>query len=298
MLAVHLLPGVRSGDAARTGRRPGRAQRLPGVRLLVVMAATATGTVSAADAAEPGLPVAAAFQFDTGIYDPISYSRVQSRRDERLPVAVRQTEFSFSLRPGLPDFSRAGVYGLAALGSPELAVNSGYLGRFRLSQSMPDLHEGFSYSAGLRVEHEEAAIDGTAFVSSSLLGLSYGRLGRLWYGGVDVNIEQFSDEQFGVDQPDVLSLDFTTGRRLGWTGSSKASPLWLLTVQGSFDVQALEQDDTALRTDWYLNPSLLWQRPGFTFAAQVQLPVDAETLQADDPTEPDYRLRAIFEKRF
>ncbi len=241
---------------------------------------------------------AATFQFDTDLYDPISFSRVESRLDERFPVAERRTEFSFSLRPGLPDFSRAGTYGLAALGYPELAVNSGYSVPFRLSESLPDLHHGFAYSAGLKIEHEDAAIDGTVYVSSSLLGLSYGRLGRLWYGGLDVNIEQFSDEQSGPEQADVLSLDFTTGRRLGWIGSSPASPLWLLSVQGSFDMSELEEDDESLRTDWYLNPSLFWQRPGFTFSAQVQVPMDLEALQVNDPDEPDYRLRAVFEKQF
>ena len=265
--------------------------------LALAVAPTARGAGPELGQEMPGFAPAAAFQFDTSTYQPLGYSRVESRR-EPLP-ADRQTAFSFSLRPGLPDFTREGAFGLGALGSrPEIVVDSGYLGPFRLHESLPDLHQGFAYSAGLKIEHEDAAIDGTAYVSSSLLGLSYGRLGRLWYGGMDVNIEQFSDGLFGDGQSDVLSLDFTTGRRLGWSRATTASPLWLLTLQGSFDVQELEEDDAALKTDWYLNPSLFWKRPGFTFSAQVQVPMDLDALQAIDPDEPDYRLRAIFEKQF
>jgi len=145
----------------------------------------------------------------------------------------------------------------------------------------------------VKIEHEDGEIDGTAYVSSSQLGLSYGRLGRVWYGGVDVNLEQFAKS--GTDEPtDVLSFDLTTGRRLGFTGLDAESPLWLLSLHGNFDVH--EESQEPEDTDWFLNPSLFWQQPGFTFSAQVQLPV--EQLVTDDPEKPDYRLRAVFEKQF
>lgn len=212
-------------------------------------------------------------------------------------VASRQTQFSFKLKPKRPDFSREGAYGLGLFSQPRLDVESRLMGGANLNQSISALHEGFQYSAGLKVEHEDAIIDGTAYVSSSLLGLSYGRLGRLWYGGIDVNLEKFSDNWYGSGQPDILSLDVTTGRRLGFTGLTAHSPLWLLSVQGNFDVQdevTGEQDEK--KGAWSLNPSLLWQQPGFTFSAQMQLPVEVEAF--DEAGQPDYRLRAVFEKQF
>ncbi len=209
----------------------------------------------------------------------------------------RQTEFSFKLKPKLPNFSREGAYGFDLFEEPRLDIHSRPLGPYRHNDTISELNEGLVYSAGIRIEHEDEDIDGTAYVSSSLLGLSYGRLGRLWYGGIDVNLEQFADDYFGGDQPDILSLDVTTGRRLGFTGLSNNSPLWLLSVQGNFDIlDEANGESVDARTDWYLNPSLFWQQPGFTFSAQMQLPVEFETL--DDSGEPDYRLRAVFEKQF
>lgn len=212
-------------------------------------------------------------------------------------VATRQTEFSFKLRPRMPEFSREGAFGLNLFREPRLDVNSRLLGPYQHSDTISELNDGLVYSAGVRIEHEDEDIDGTAYVSSSLLGLSYGRLGRLWYGGIDVNLEQFDDDSHGEHHPDVLSLDFTTGRRLGFTGLSTHSPLWLLSVQGNFDiVDEANGDEVEARADWYLNPSLFWQQPGFTFSAQMQLPVEFENM--DDDGEPDYRLRAVFEKQF
>ncbi len=235
------------------------------------------------------------FDFDSADHETIRYSRVPEA-GQAPRYADRQTEFSISVRPAKPKFSLENGFGLNMFSQaqPALAVASGQLGKNRLIESVPDIHEGFAYSAGVKVEHEDADIDGTAYVSSGLLGLSYGRLGRLWYGGVDLNVEQFVSEYDGAEQHEVLSVDFTTGRRLGWTGTTSASPLWMLSVHGNLDLQ----DDANLedRSDWYLNPSLFWQNPGFTFSAQVQVPVDA--VSSDSAVEPDYRLRAIFEKQF
>lgn len=213
------------------------------------------------------------------------------------PFLSHQTEVSFKLKPKRPDFSRAGAYGLDLFTDPRLDVRRKVVGAEGISATPADLHQGFEYSAGLRIEHEDAQIDGTAYVSSSLLGLSYGRLGRLWYGAIDVNLEQFAADEFGEAPSDVLSLDVTTGRRLGFTGLDAHSPLWLLSVQGNLDMREWESnDDLESSSDWFLNPSLLWQQPGFTFSAQMQLPVEFETL--DDEGKPDYRLRAVFEKQF
>lgn len=217
----------------------------------------------------------------------------------RLPVySRRQTEVSFKLKPKRPDFSREGAYGLDLFTDPHLDIQRRLIGPAGISEAISELNDGFEYSAGVRIEHEDEAIDGTAYVSSSLLGLSYGRLGRLWYGGIDVNLEQFTADPFGEAQPDVLSLDVTTGRRLSITGLSMHSPLWLLSVQGNFDILEGVNGSQGMNSsgDWYLNPSLFWQQPGFTFSAQMQVPVEFETL--DDKGKPDYRLRAVFEKQF
>lgn len=249
------------------------------------------------------------FGLDPAELDPIQYSRTNdtdlsrsalSRADsayERYQWATRQTEFSFKLKPKRPKFSREGAFGLNLFTDPQLDVRSRLIGPTRFDTELSEIHDGFEYSAGVRIEHEDEDIDGTAYVSSSQLGLSYGRLGRLWYGGINVNLEQFTEDPISGNQTDVLSLDFTTGRRLGITGLTKHSPLWLLSVQGNVDLYEWDNsEDLESSSDWYLNPSLFWQQPGFTFSAQMQVPVEFENV--NDEGEPDYRLRAVIEKQF
>jgi len=244
------------------------------------------------------LAAADPFALDAAELDPIRFSRVPD--PDIAPDAPprsfalgdeHRTEVSFQLRPQRPDFSRAGLYGLNMIGRPRIAVH-----HVDLHADLPGLNDGFAYSAGVRIEHEEAAIDGTAYVSSSLLGLSYGRLGRLWYGGIDVNVERFRDAQGVSDASEVVSLDVTTGRRLGITGLGADSPLWLLSVHGNMDLEPTAELQEEVEANWFLNPQLFWQHPGFTFSAGMQLPV-APVLD-DDEDDPDYRLRAVFEKRF
>lgn len=241
------------------------------------------------------------FNFDNSDLDTIRYSRINEVESDGQPAryADRQTELSLSLKPARPKFSLENGFGLNMFSraQPAMEVESGRLGKNRLMESIPDLHDGFAYSAGLKVEHEDEDIDGTAYVSSGLLGLSYGRLGTLWYGGLDVNVEQFVNSDEGVEHKDVLNVDFTTGRRLGWTGTTSGSPLWMLSVQGNLDLQSDSADNGEGNVgDWFLNPSLFWQNPGFTFSAQVQVPVESPS--SDEALEPDYRLRAVFEKQF
>lgn len=235
------------------------------------------------------------FNFDSSNLDTIRFSRVPDT-ENAVRYAERQTELSLSLKPAKPKFSLKNGFGLNMFShaQPAVEVESGRLGRNRLVEGIPNLHNGFAYSAGVKVEHEEEDIDGTAYVSSGLLGLSYGRLGTLWYGGVDVNVEQFMHDGEGEESRDVLSVDFTTGRRMGWTGTSSLSPLWMLSLQGNLDLQERSEDPEELG-DWYLNPSLFWQNPGFTFSAQVQVPVEPTS---ESTVAPDYRLRAVFEKQF
>lgn len=210
---------------------------------------------------------------------------------------LRQTEFSFKLKPKLPNFSREGAFGLDLFDAPRLNIQSYLAGPSEFGPYESYLHNGFEYSAGVRIEYEQADIEDTAYMSSSLLGLSYGRLGRLWYGAIDLNLEQFSADRFGRELSDVVSLDVTTGRKFSITGLDANSPLWMLSLRGNFDVNDSEFiDDPDDAGNWYINPSLFWRQPGFMFSAQMQLPVQFETL--DEEGEPDYRLRAVFEKQF
>jgi len=276
-------------------------------KLLIIAPLLAIGTVAWADSTRGPI---SPFDFNTSELDSIQYTRSDSAllglsaegsassNDALSSEAGQQTEFSFKLKPKRPGFSKEASYGLGlfSVTDADVEVNSRVLGVAGDPQ-IPELNDGLAYSAGLRFEQEDADIDGTAYVSSSQLGLSYGRLGRLWYGGIDVNLEQFADSFYGSDQPDVLSLDVTTGRRLGFTGLTDNSPLWLLSVQGNFDMRdAFNMTDSSSQADWYLNPSLFWKQPGFTFSAQMQLPIQFETL--NEAGEPDYRLRAVFEKQF
>jgi len=269
---------------------------------LVVPVAYADSSIGSGTSIEaaPLILLAAAdpFALDASELDPIRFSRM---RDPVIapdvpprslaPLTEQRTEVSFQLRPQRPDFSRAGLYGLNMIGRPSIAVHNP-----DAQNDLPGLNDGFAYSAGVRIEHEAAAIDGTAYVSSSLLGLSYGRLGRLWYGGIDVNVERFRDAQGVSDATEVVSLDVTTGRRLGITGLGTNAPLWLFSVQGNMDLEPTAELRDEVEANWFLNPSLFWRHPGFTFSAGMQVPVDP--MLDDEAGDPDYRLRAVFEKRF
>lgn len=275
-------------------------------KMLIIAPFLAASTCAwATDSSQQSSP----FDFNVTELDSIQFTRskadvlslsaddVPTRIERHSATLTRQTEYSFKLKPKRPDFSSAGAYGLGLFSDAELEINNHSLSFPGMNPTVSIPKEGLEYSAGLKIDQEEADVGGSAYVSSSMLGLSYGRLGRLWYGGIDVNLEQFANGFYGSEQPDVLSLDVTTGRRLGFTGLSTHSPLWLLSVHGNFDMDGsdmlLESDG---RGEWYLNPSLFWQQPGFTFSAQMQVPIQFETLNAEG--EPDYRLRAVFEKQF
>jgi len=279
----------------------------PSVPKLVIIAPflVASAVVSASEKSVMNGPFgfdgvdAGSIQFTRSTSEPLNLRSSSSAGQGQEPLAnAHQTEFSFKLKPGKVDFSKEGTYGLGVLtGSTMTEINSRSTGADGSVPVISPINQGLEYSAGVKIEHEEVDIDGTSYISSSQLGLSYGRLGRLWYGGIDLNLEKFESDVFGDSQSDVLSLDVTTGRRLGFTGLSTHSPLWLLSVQGNFDMDSTEsRHENEGLGDWTINPSLFWQNPGFTFSAQMQVPIEFETLNAEG--EPDYRLRAVFEKQF
>ncbi len=241
-----------------------------------------------------------AYSFSAEDFRSLRYTRTESF----VPIGNdQQTQLHFSLRPGKFDFSLAGGFGLGAVFSqPQLEMRSSTPYWRELDERLPELHDGLSYSAGVKIEHEYAQISDTAYVSSSQLGLSYGRLGRVWYNGVDLSLQQTNIPltEDGAETPaDRVSLDVTTGRKVSWTGVGSHDPLWLLSLRGDFDVQDDAEAASGLSTsdgDWYLNPSLFWQTPDFRFSAQLEVPIDEDLLKDDE--EPDYRLRAIIEKSF
>lgn len=236
------------------------------------------------------------YSFDSEEYRSVRYSTEL----RRLPQTEHRTGFEFSLRPGKFDFSLAGGFGLGAVFSnPEFELHSSSLDRYSIDSNLPRLHEGLSYSAGFNIEHENAHISDTAYVSSGQLGLNYGRMGRVWYSGLDLSFEQSADTGDTSIKNEVMSFDLTTGRRLGITGIGSDDPLWLLSLRGDFDFRnsdGVYLDDASTDGDWYLNPTLFWNRPGFRFAAQLELPIDQDTLRDFEP--PDYKLRAVIEKSF
>lgn len=293
---LRLQPVVASPNSLRLRRRSGK-RPVPvwGVipkGLAAVAAALVASSALAADPAPAALsPLGVqAYRFDSDELSTLRYSRKDNRQFSDNDFDDKGTELSFKLSPGKFEFSRAGVYGLAGVfGNPSVAVEN-------RDRSMPEFHRGFSYSAGVLLE-EDPDIPDTAYISSSQLGISYGRMGRVWYNGVDLTVGQFTDDSPLNDSSEVLSLDFTTGRRLSLTGLGRHSPLWLLSLRGDFDIQSLKNADNEddVHGEWYLNPSLFWKNPGFTMSAQLQVPVDEV---ANDFEEPDYRLRAVFEKQF
>ena len=216
-------------------------------------------------------------------------------------LAEQHTAFSFRLSPGRFEFSRAGHFGLTGVfANPEFELRSGSFDKYAIEDTLPVLHDGLSYSAGVNFEHENAHISDTAYVSSGQLGVSYGRMGRVWYSGVDLSIEQSAVANDVTIKNEKVSFDLTTGRRMGWTGLGAGNPLWLLSLRGDFDLQDEETErfgGSSPEGDWFLNPSLFWDTPDFRFAAQLEVPLGQDALN-DDFDPPSYKLRAVIEKSF
>jgi len=215
--------------------------------------------------------------------------------------AEQHTAFSFRLSPGRLKFSRTGNFGLTGFfANPEFQLSSRSIDKYELEDTLPVLHDGLSYSAGVNFEHENAHISDTAYVSSGQLGVSYGRMGRVWYSGVDLSFQQSAVTDDVSIKNETVSFDLTTGRRLGWTGLGAGNPLWLLSLRGDFDLQNDETTNfggSSPDGDWFLNPSLFWDTPDFRFAAQLEVPIGRDPL-SDDFDPPSYKLRAVIEKSF
>jgi hypothetical protein len=160
---------------------------------------------------------------------------------------------------------------------------------------LPRPDTGLSYRAALRVV-DEAGSDGFPVIRGSSLGLSYGTYSRDWFHGVDVNLadEEATDLR---DRYPLWSLGYTAGRHFEWPWRGSSAPMWLLSLRGDFADEKLSSRDSqpSQLGDWYLTPSLFWEAPEFTLSAGIELPM-VESDQFVD--EPDYRLRATFQRRF
>ena len=172
---------------------------------------------------------------------------------------------------------------------------------------MQDIHHGFSYSAGIAVNHENelpASRDDfpgeSHFISSRQLGIHYGRLGSVNYSGVDLSFRQFKDEVESSaserDDKELWSLGVTTGRRFALTGLDTNDPMWTVSLRGQFNLTDTPNDAVAVENQqWYLSPGLHWENSSFYMSADVLMPF----LQSGEyEEETDYRIRAKIQKRF
>ncbi len=171
---------------------------------------------------------------------------------------------------------------------------------------MQDLYRGFSYSAGLDINHDidphgSREFSGDAyFISSRQLGIHYGRLGSVNYSGVDLSFRQFNDEstssRTALEDKELWSLGVTTGKRFALTGLNTTDPLWTVSLRGQFNVLEKANEDLVLENQqWYLSPGLHWERDSFQLSADVLMPF----LQSGEyEEETDYKIRAKIQKRF
>jgi len=263
-----------------------------------------TDSQSASDAGDGGNSGGAKYTFTPEEIRSVRFSQDFVRtRGDRFSGDEQLTEFQFKLSPGKFDFSLAGGFGLGAVfANPEFELRSSSADRYSIQDYLPELHTGLSYSAGIQIEHENAHISDTAYVSSGQLGVNYGRMGRVWYNGVDVSFQQSAATDGGLFKSETVSFDLTAGRRLGLTGDGADDPFWLLSLRGDFDIEdetGMSVGEVTKEGDWYLNPSLFWDRPGFRFAAQLEVPIGEDVLRdLEDFEPPDYKLRAVIEKSF
>ncbi len=172
---------------------------------------------------------------------------------------------------------------------------------------MQDIHHGFSYSAGIALDHEGSAssngkefVGDSHFISSRQLGIHYGRLGSVNYSGVDLSFRQFKDSAENSvssrDDKELWSLGVTTGRRFALTGLDTNDPIWTLSLRGQFNLIDKPNDAVAVENQqWYLSPGLHWENNSFQMSADVLMPF----LQSGEyEEETDYRIRAKIQKRF
>lgn len=172
---------------------------------------------------------------------------------------------------------------------------------------MQDIHHGFSYSAGIALDHDNETLTGddefpgdAHFISSRQLGIHYGRLGSVNYSGVDLSFRQFKDAAESSaserDDKELWSLGVTTGRRFALTGLDNNDPIWTVSLRGQFNLIDKPNDTVAVENQqWYLSPGLHWENNSFRMSADVLMPF----MQSGEyEEETDYRIRAKIQKRF
>lgn len=208
-----------------------------------------------------------------------------------LPVdrqAETATEISFRLSPGRDAMASGAYRGKSPL---SLDASSRRIADDELYE-LPRPDTGFSYRASLRMADEQG--DSLSTLNGHSMGLSYGAYRSDWYHGVDFNVAGLAQQQSqGADSQ--WSLGYTAGRRFS-APMLGGTPMWLLSLRGDFD-DGVSQDLEARNEygDWFLTPSLFWERPDFTLSAGVELPVTPLESTTDDT---DYRIRATFQHRF
>ena len=221
----------------------------------------------------------------------------QSKNDEASTEAVSETrsellfKLSFDARENLP-------------GGSDDARWTGGLSMERIDFipadeiKMQDISQGFAYSASLDIENVNDVVDESQIVSSSQLGVHYGRLGSVNYSGVDLGFRRFNEREYSYEQndKDLWSLGVTTGRRFSLTGLDQNDPLWTVSLRGQFSL--IEDSEDKVRLDdhlWFFSPGLHWQHDSFELSADLLMPF---MNSGETEEETDYRIRAKIQKRF
>jgi len=163
---------------------------------------------------------------------------------------------------------------------------------------MQDISQGFAYSASLDIENINDVVDESQIVSSSQLGVHYGRLGSVNYSGVDLGFRRFNETEhsYEVNDKDLWSLGVTTGRRFALTGLDRNDPLWTVSLRGQFSL--IEDNNDNVRLDdhlWFFSPGLHWRHDSFELSADLLMPF---MNSGETEVETDYRIRAKIQKRF
>lgn len=217
-------------------------------------------------------------------------SLVDEPSSEQAVVADRQaeasTEISFRLSPSRGFYQPGQVPRAYALDASSRRIGDDEL------YELPRPDTGFSYRASLRVADEQDA--SLPALNGHSMGLSYGAYRSDWYHGVDFNLAAMSGQQ-SQSADSQWSLGYTAGRRFT-APMLGGAPMWLLSLRGDFDdgvTQELEANNEY--GDWFLTPSLFWERPDFTLSAGVEVPVTPLESTSEDA---DYRIRATFQHRF
>ena len=198
------------------------------------------------------------------------------------------------------DIDREGLY---RLGTVTPIATLGAFDQFKLVK--PQF--GVAYSTSINFsptnrQNQQSAGDetpqGDISVVSRLYEIGFGEQRDQWYSGINLSLEQFESD-YELQEGDLWQLGFTAGGRISLTGLGEDAPLWLLSLNGEYDQYAFKDaslDELINRGIWYVTPAVYWTTNNFSLSAGLQMPLDL--LRGDAEEDPNYRIRANFNRRF